>query len=106
MSFISIQKLVPKALAGLGIKREARAALVCERYRRTAPGVVHPEVLEYSFPRSFKNGTLTIGVTNSVWAQEISMKKEAILEEIRKGEGVPAIKALKTIISEQYEQFS
>jgi len=99
MAFTPIQKLIPRALKKLGVDQEAKAALICERYRRCAPRIVHADVLEHSFPRYFKNGTLMIGAENSAWAQEITMKAHLLLEEIRREETIKYIKQIRTTVT-------
>lgn len=85
--FTPIQKILPKAIAAVGMTRETRAALICEKYRKLAPRFVHPEALNYTFPKFYKDKTLTVGVENSAWASQVMTKQAELVREINKSLG-------------------
>lgn len=97
--FTPIQKILPKSIVKLGFTRETQAALVCERYRKLAPSIIHPEILIYTYPKFFRGSTLTIGVENSAWAAQVINNKETLIKVINKSIGKPVINILKTQIS-------
>ncbi|MEK7524204.1 MAG: DciA family protein [Patescibacteria group bacterium] len=87
--YISFQKIIPKALVHLGIKRESSAALICEKYRKCAEKIVHKEALLHTFPKFYRNKILTIAVENSVWAAQVAKQKMALMEAINSSLGGP-----------------
>lgn len=101
MSFTQLSKLLPAAALSRGMKRQVDAAVICQKFRMRAPAAVHPEVLNYAFPKFVKDKTLTIGVTNAAWGQEIQQKSAALIEAINKEIGFSAIIKIKTSIVEE-----
>lgn len=84
--FAHIAKLIPKAIAKRGFTQPARAAWVCEKYRRAAAEIFHAEVLLHAWPKFYKNKVLTVGVDHPTYAQEVALKKHKILETINASE--------------------
>ncbi|MBI5413642.1 DUF721 domain-containing protein [Candidatus Peregrinibacteria bacterium] len=76
--------------------REARAALVCEKYKKLAPKFVHPEALNYTSPKFYKNKVLTIGVENSAWASQVMAKQIELISEINKSLGQKLVEKIQT----------
>ncbi|MBI4994521.1 DUF721 domain-containing protein [Candidatus Peregrinibacteria bacterium] len=99
--FTPIQKILPKAITGLKFTRQARAALVCEKYRKLAPQIVHPEALRHTYPKFFKGTILVVAVENSAWAGQIAANKEKLLNELNKTLGKKEIKNIKTAVLEK-----
>lgn len=87
--YISFQKIIPKALIQLGIKRESNAALICEKYRKCAGKIVHAEASLHTFPKFYKNKILTIAVENSAWAAQVAKQKMALMDAINTSLGGP-----------------
>lgn len=85
--FTPLQKILPKAIQRIGLKREIEAALICEKYRKLAPQHIHPEALKHTFPKFYKGKTLTIGVEDSSWAHHIATRKEILLKAINESLG-------------------
>lgn len=56
---------------------------------------VGPQLAAVANPVSERAGTLTIEVTDSVWAQELDLMQEQLLERLRAVLGESAPKALK-----------
>ena len=94
--FIQLQKLLPKAMQSLGVAREVTAALVCEKYRKLAPEIIHAEALTFTKPLHFRGKTLTIGVRSSAWAGQIISKKQELLNALNKSLGKTYVTALRT----------
>jgi len=86
-------------MSTLGVKREVEAAVVCEKYRKIAPRVVHAEALQHSFPKSYRNKILTIGVENSAWAAQIKQSAEMIIDEISATLGKGVVVKIKTVVA-------
>lgn len=96
--FTPLQKILPKAIAELKFTRQARAALVCEKYRKLAPQIVHPEALNHTFPKFLKGKILTVSVENSAWASQIAANKEKLLKELNKSFRKKEITNIKTTV--------
>lgn len=96
MTFIPIQKILPKAINSIGIKREVEAAVICEKYRKLAPRCIHANALEHTSPKYYKGRTLVVAVENSAWAYQVSENKAAILSAINDSLGREAVKIVKT----------
>ena len=95
--FTPLSKLLPKAMQSLGVAREVTAALVCEKYRKLAPEIVHPDVLAFTTPKHFREKTLTIGVQNSAWAGQVIGKKQELLDALNKSLGKTYVTAVRTL---------
>ncbi len=98
--FTPLQKIIPHAAAALGIQREIEAALICEKYRKLAPVLVHADALRHTLPRFYRSRTLTIGVENSAWAHQVITHKKELIEALNKSLGKPLVQNLKTTLME------
>ncbi len=58
-------------------------------------GIVGPQLAAVATPVSERAGTLTIEVTDSVWAQELDLMQNALLERLTAELGSSAPRALK-----------
>lgn len=94
--FTPIQQIIPKTAATFGMKHQLEAALICEKYRKLAPRLVHTNALEHTAPISYRGKTLTIGVANSAWAQQVTDKANLLLQEINKELGSSGVAKIKT----------
>lgn len=83
-------------MQSLGVAREVTAALVCEKYRKLAPEIIHADALTFTKPQHFRGKTLTIGVTNSAWAQQVMNKKPELLDALNKSLGKTYVTAVRT----------
>jgi len=101
--FYPIQLVLPRAAVKLGIKREFDAAIVCERYRKLAPKIVHEQALLHTSPRSYKKKILTIQVSNSSWAHQVASHKNDLIKEINASLSRQAIEQIKTYIGDVNE---
>lgn len=99
MAFVQLKELIPRALASKGLTRQAKAAVVCEKYRTLAPQIVRPDILEHTFPKTFQGGILTVGVENGAWAQLIIAAKIALISGINAAIGDSVVRELKTTVS-------
>ncbi len=80
--FFAFSDLVPKALAKYKIEREARAALVCQRFRTLMPSILGKDAPTAVKPKFVKGKTLYIGVPSSVWAQRIYVHRHELLMQL------------------------
>ena len=94
--FIPIQKILPKTIAAFGIKREVDAAIICEKYRKFAPRFVHTNALANTLPKSYRGKTLTVGVANGAWAEQVVSQKKALIEAINQSLGKKLLEDIKT----------
>lgn len=101
--FSSFQNFLPKAAAKYGFQKQFKAIEICQEYRRIAKGLLPEKSDEETFPKSYDHNTLTIGVINSSWAQQLMMQKHKIIEEINKKYGVNTVKNLKIQMAEKRE---
>ena len=99
--FTPIQKILPKAIKKLGLAREAEAALVCEKYRKLAPRLIHTNALEHTFPKFYRSKTLTIAVENSAWAYQVAAHKDELIKAVNESLGKNSVKILKTQVVEK-----
>lgn len=99
--FTPIQKILPKAIQGLGLRRETEAALICEKYRKIAPRLVHANALRYTYPKFYRGRTLMVGVTNPAWAEQIMIRKAELMKAINESLGKKLIQTIKTQIVEK-----
>ncbi len=51
-----------------------------------------------TFPRHFRDGLLTIGVSSSAWMQEISLLKDRLLERIADAIGPDIVRDLRLVV--------
>lgn len=98
--FTPIQQLLPRAMTALGVKQEVEAAIVCDKYRKLAPSLIHPDVLLHTSPKSYRRKVFTIAVENPAWSQKITECKEAIIRGINEDLRYPYIGAVKTQVVE------
>jgi len=98
--FKPFQEYIDQALGHIGIKTEAKAAQVCTVFENMIPGFFPniEGVSKYVKPAYFKSGILVIKVENSVWAQEIMIKKTKILEKLKEHLGTDMVKNLRPVI--------
>lgn len=80
--FFSFSELVPKALAKYKIEREARAALVCQRFRTLMPSILGTDAPSAVKPKFVKGKVLYIAVPSSVWAQRVYVHRHELLMQL------------------------
>ena len=100
--FKPIQSLIPKTANRLGVGKQLQAIDICNRYKKVATQILPEQAQNNTFPKWFKNKTLVIGVANSAWAQEVIMRKDAIIDEINSKVGRKVITDLRTQIDTKY----
>lgn len=99
--FVPLSKILPRAAGSLGMKRQLEAALICEKYRKLAPRLVHANALKHTFPKYYRDGTLTIGMQSSAWAGQVVKSKQSLLDAINKELGRKTVINIKTSIVQE-----
>ena len=96
--FEPLIKFIPKTAARFGIGLESSAAKICHSFRMLTPELfpTHRDVDLFVRPASYKEGTLTINVESSAWAQEVIMRKTQIIKKLNDKAGKEVIKHLRT----------
>lgn len=61
----------------------------------------HKDIDTFVKPAHFKEGTLTITVENSAWAQEVIMRKTQIIKKMNEKAGAEVIKNLRTSLKNE-----
>lgn len=77
-----LQKLIPQTAGKYSFATSLKAIEVCQAYRAVAPTILPKDILQNASPKSYQNGTLTIAVHDSLWAQQIQMKKHTLIQLI------------------------
>jgi predicted nucleic acid-binding Zn ribbon protein len=91
----SLQELLPRAAGKYKIGKTLKAIEVCREYRRIAGKVLPEQALQNTYPKSYKNGALTIGANNSSWAQNLHMHKESLKKSLENSLGKGTVKKIK-----------
>ena len=94
--FVDFKSLIPRALEKFRLGREARASLVCERFRLIAPEIVGQGCEELIHPKFVKHGILYISVPSSIWAQKVFVKRHLLMEELNRDKEI--VKDLKVLV--------
>lgn len=99
--FIPIQKILPKSIRRLGLTRQTEAALICEKYRKLAPRLIHTNALQHTFPKFYRGRALTIGVENSAWAAQVVTHKKELIKIVNEELGKQILCDVKTSVVEE-----
>ena len=85
--FEPFQQFVGTAAGRYGIKKEVVAAEVCHKCDTVIKEVFKDieSVDVYIKAGHYKEGVIVIDVENPAWAQEVIMRKETIIERLKKG---------------------
>lgn len=99
--FEPLQNFLPKAAQEYKFTRQFKAIQICQEYRNIIEKIFSKEALKQTIPKAYQNQILTINVYNSVWAQQITMHKHRILEEINLKFGPKTLKKIHIVLAEQ-----
>ena len=80
--FQPFQKWIPQALNKYRMDRQARAALICERFRKLIPEMIGDDAKGEIMPKYFKGGTLYVSVPSSSWAQRVYVHRHDLIMKI------------------------
>ena len=95
--FLDFKKFLPKALEKYKVTREARAALICNRFREIAPGIIGGDSKEIH-PKFFKGHTLYIAVPNSIWAQRVYVHRHDLIMKLNLEAGNEEVHDIRTVV--------
>lgn len=102
--FTHIANIIPKAIRTYGLTRQAKAALICEKYRKVAPSIFSAEILINAWPKYFKGKTLVLGVSHPAYAEEVSQRKHKLKALLNESLGKDYVAAIKTVTEENPEK--
>ncbi len=94
-----LQNILPQVTGKYNFTITLKAIQICQEYRKVAEELLPKDVLKNTFPKSYEDNTLTIGVYNSAWAQQVQMYKHTIQQKINEKFGPVAIKNIKIKVS-------
>lgn len=97
----SLQDLIPKAAGKYNFAGTLKSIEICQEYRNIVEEMLPQEVLNNTFPKSYKDETLTIGALNSGWAEKVQMNKHRIHQSLKKKFGDHAVKNVRIEIAEK-----
>lgn len=101
MAWKSIQDLIPKAAGKYNFAGTLKSIEVCQEYRNIAEEILPEDALKSTFPKSYKDHTLTIGALNSAWASKVQLHKHRIHQSLKKKFGEHAVKNVRIEIAEK-----
>ena len=101
MNWNNIQSILPKAAGKYNFAKTLKAIEVCQEYRKLAAKTLPMAALENTYPKTFKDQTLTIGVVSSQWAEKVQMNKHRIHQSLQKKFGERAIKNIRIVMVEE-----
>lgn len=96
--FIHFADFIPKALRRYQVDRQARAALVCARFRELMPRIVGDDARAEVQPKFFKNGTLTVRAASSIWAQRVYVHRHELITQLNLHLEGAVVKDLRTVV--------
>lgn len=97
----SLQNILPKVAGKYHFAPSLNAIKICQEYRSITPHFLPENALKHTFPKSYAQQTLTIGVVNSAWAQQVQMNKHRIQQAINQKYGPHTIKKIRIDIVDQ-----
>ena len=82
----------------MNVARPVTAAWVCKKFRQFREEKWGAEAARHVDAKYFKGRILTVEVENSVWAQEVWLKRRQIVDFINKGVGKKVMMDLRTTV--------
>ena len=95
--FKPIGNLLPEALSRLKVRKPVEATVVCR-----AGDEVLSKLWDHAVPMraiSFRSGVVTVAVTGSAWAHEVSQNGERAREAMNAKLGRDVVKSVKTRVA-------
>lgn len=87
----SLKKILPGKIRWLGLEKEIEFFNLRKSWDKILSDTLGQGFKEKSRPIKLKNGVLLVDCLNSVWANELQMKEEVVLEKIKTSLGKPAL---------------
>ncbi|GEM_PF-1068428 len=100
--FTHFSNMIPRALRKYKMTRQARAALICERFRGLAPDVIGDTALEHIRPKFFKKHTLYISVPNSAWAQRVYVHRHDLIMKLNLNMDKEWVQEIRTFVEGEW----
>jgi len=84
-----------KSINKAGLGKQVEAYQVCNYWGKIIEEIFTKEVSEKSQAIKYKDGTLTVAVLNSVFAQEFKFKEKEIKERMNKEIGYKSVRKIR-----------
>lgn len=84
MSWTSIAWVIPNKIKSLGLEQIWRLVELKDDWDNILQRVAGDKFKNKSRPINLKNETLIVDCLNSIWANELRLREQRILEEIKK----------------------
>jgi len=94
------KKYIPRAAGKYNFTSTMKAIEVCQAYRKVAREILPATAAKNTFPKAYKNNTLTIGALNSSWAQMVQLHKHRLHKSLRDQLGEKTVAQIKIEIAE------
>lgn len=101
--FVRIQDLFPRELNRHGIAKAATASSICDHAKKILSEIFPEEAQEFINAKSFKDGTLNIGVPDGGWAEVVLSRKEELIKAMNAKFGDEVIKKLVAKVTVEEE---
>lgn len=97
-SFSSIKDVMNRSIKQKGLSSKVEATLILEEFDVIAKKIWDKEVAKDMKALYVKNRILNIAVLNSILAQEIKMREQLILTELKRKFGVNKVVSIRVVI--------
>lgn len=98
MSFVKVEKILPKSVKKAGISGELAANKILEEFPLAIEKLFGPAVMKKIKPLYLKNGTLSIGCLSTVLGQELKADEPMILAELNRPYGRKVVERLRFLV--------
>lgn len=99
MTFSPFQEFLPKAINQHGLQKTVVAIGVCDTFTNLKQSIFPEDAENRLTAKNFKDGTLTIGVPDSVWAHEVIHRKDKIIQDVNTKYADQVIKKIRTEVT-------
>lgn len=99
MTFTPFQDFLPKAINRHGLQKTVVAIGVCDTFTNLKQSIFPEDAENRLTAKNFKDGTLTIGVPDSVWAHEVIHRKDKIIQDVNTKYADQVIKKIRTEVT-------
>ena len=99
--FVHFSQFLPNALKRYSMTRQARASLICQRFRALAPSVIGEDAQETVHPKFFKGRTLFVSVPSSVWAQRVYVHRHDLIIKLNLDLDKDWVHEIRTVVEGQ-----
>ncbi len=96
-----LQNILPQITGKYNFTLTFKAIQICQEYRKLAEELLPKEALKNTFPKSYEDNTLIIGVLNAGWAQQVQMHKHTIQQKLNEKFGPHTVKNIRIQTNEK-----